>query len=168
MAIKGARPNERRVVPFLFVSDGPAAINFYRRAFDATELYRSQMPGGGGMFAQLRIFDSTIQLAEKSATQEEQGEQGISTPQSLGATTVVLEIYVDDVDAAFERATREGGKAIMPPHDAFYGDRYSWVADPFGHIWALSTVKETLTPQQVQQRMDEFMAQMGGEGCDQR
>jgi PhnB protein len=74
MSISGARPNERRIVPFLFVSDGPAAIDYYRRAFGATELYRSMMPGGGGTFSQLKIFDSYIQLAEKSATQEEDGE----------------------------------------------------------------------------------------------
>jgi PhnB protein len=55
----------------------------------------------------------------------------------------------------------------MPPHDAFYGDRYSWVADPFGHIWALATVRETLTSQEIEQRMAAHVAQMGGESCDQ-
>ena len=70
-----------------------------------------------------------------------------------GFTTTILEMYVDDVDAVYQRAVDAGAKAVMPVGDAFYGDRMGWVADPFGHLWAISTVKEELTPEQVHDRM---------------
>jgi uncharacterized glyoxalase superfamily protein PhnB len=60
---------------------------------------------------------------------------------------------VDDVDEANRRAVDAGGRPMLPLCDAFYGDRMGWVMDPCGHIWALSTVKEELTPEQVHQRM---------------
>ena len=78
---------------------------------------------------------------------------GVAAPESLGATTTILEYYVDDVDAAYQRAIDAGAKAMLPICDAFYGDRFGWVLDPFGHLWALGTVKEELTPEEVHQRM---------------
>jgi uncharacterized glyoxalase superfamily protein PhnB len=157
--IQGARPNNRQIVPYLFVRDGDAAIDYYRRAFGAVELYRSTMPGGLGMFAQLRIADSWIQVAEESPPDDRCPDHPLS-PETLGGNSVIIEMYVDDVDAAFQRAVDEGGQPTMPPTDMFFGDRYSWVTDPFGHRWALATVKETLTAEQVKQRMEAFMAQI--------
>jgi len=78
---------------------------------------------------------------------------GVAAPESLGATTTILEYYVDDVDVAYQRAIDAGAKPMLPINDAFYGDRFGWVLDPFGHLWALGTVKEELTPDQVHQRM---------------
>ena len=71
-----------------------------------------------------------------------------------------LQVYVDDVGAAYKRAVDSGATPIMPPEDSFWGDRFSMVKDPFGHNWAIVTVKEELTPREVGERMREFMAQM--------
>jgi PhnB protein len=78
---------------------------------------------------------------------------GVAAPESLGATTTILEYYVGDVDETIQRAIDAGAKPMLPITDAFYGDRFGWVLDPFGHIWAIGTVKEELTPEQVHQRM---------------
>jgi PhnB protein len=78
---------------------------------------------------------------------------GVAAPESLGATTTILEYYVGDVDETIQRAIDAGAKPILPITDSFYGDRFGWVLDPFGHIWAIGTVKEELTPEQVHQRM---------------
>ena len=160
MAIQGARRDNRQIVPYLFVRNGDEAIEFYRRAFGAQVLYRSPMPGGNGIFAQLRIGESVMQVASESLQKPCEG--GPVSPQTLGGTTVVLEMYVDDVDTAFQRALDAGASATMPPMDTFFGDRYSWVTDPFGHLWALATVKETVTPAEIERRMDAMMAGVQG------
>ncbi len=162
MAVQGGRPNNRQIVPYLFVSDGDAALDFYQRAFGARVLYRSALPGGAGVFAQVAMGESTFQVC--SAPPEMRMPHGPSTPETLGGTSVVLEMYVDDMDAAYRRAVDAGGLPVMPPHDAFFGDRYGWVRDPFGHLWALATVKETLPHEEIVRRMNEMMAQMPG-GC---
>lgn len=160
MAIKGGRPNNRRIVPYLFVRDGEQAIQFYKQAFGAQVLYRSAMPGGAGIFAQLKIADSVIQLADESVDRPSDQDWPAS-PQTLGGTSVILEMYVDDVDAAYKRAVDAGATPTMPPMDTFFGDRYGWVRDPFGHTWALAMVKEELTPEEIARRMEDMMAQCG-------
>lgn len=156
MAIQGARPNNRQIVPYLFVRNGDEAIDFYQRAFGAEVMYRSPMPGGNGVFAQLRVGESVVQVASESPQKPCEG--GPVSPQTLGGTCVAIEMYVDDVDAAFDRAVEAGGAPTMRPVDTFFGDRYSWVTDPYGHLWALATAKETVTPDEIQRRIDEMMA----------
>jgi PhnB protein len=156
MAIQGSRPDNRQIVPYLFVRNGDEAIEFYQRAFGAEVLYRSPMPGGNGVFAQLRVGESVVQVATESEQKPCAG--GPSSPQTLGGTCVVLETYVDDVDAAFDRAVEAGAAPTMRPCDTFFGDRYSWVTDPYGHLWALAAVKETVAPDEIQRRIDEMMA----------
>ncbi len=158
MAIQGGRPDNRQIVPYLMVVDSKAAVAFYERAFGAQLVYSDEMPGGHGVFAQLKIGDSYIQLAEDSSGPS---ESKFRSPQRLGGTSVVLERYVDDVDAAFQRAVDAGATGIIQPGDMFFGDRYAWVADPWGHIWAMATVKDRLSPEELHRRMMEFMAQAG-------
>lgn len=86
--------------------------------------------------------------------------KGPRSPETLGGTSVVLEMYVDDVDKSFAQAVQLGGTPLLPPTDMFFGDRYCWVGDPWGHVWALSTVKETLNDGEVQRRAEEFMSAM--------
>jgi PhnB protein len=155
MAIQGARPTDGRVVPFLFVPDGKAALAFYQRAFGAKILYQAPMPGSPGIFAQFQIGEAVLQLGDETP---ERPDNRTLSPQSLKGTSVVLEMYVDDVDEAFRRAVEAGGDPTMPPFDSFFGDRYSWVTDPFGHIWALATVRETLTPDQIDERVQAMLA----------
>lgn len=83
----------------------------------------------------------------------------VRAPRSLGATGTILKLYVDDVDTAFARAVDAGATATMAPSDTFFGDRYGWVTDPFGHIWGLATVLEELTPEQLAARMQAYAQQ---------
>ena len=151
MAIKGARPNTRQISPHLIVRDGQRALQFYKDAFGAEVLHLSEMPSGVGLHAQLRIADSVVLVSTENMQQHP--EAHVRAPETLGGTPVLLELYVDDVDTWFDRAVRAGGQPTMRPAEAFFGDRYAWVTDPFGHIWALATVKEVLTPEQIAERM---------------
>jgi uncharacterized glyoxalase superfamily protein PhnB len=148
----------RAIVPHLTVRSGADAIEFYKRAFGAQELARNPGPDGKGvMHAAIRIAGSVVFLAD-----EFPGSGCPVAPQTLGGTTVTLNVYVEDVDALFERAVKAGAKPEMPPADMFWGDRYSQVTDPFGHRWALVTHKEDLTPEEIGKRAQAFFAQMGG------
>ncbi len=161
MAIQGGRPDNRQIVPFLFVSNGAEALEYYRSAFGAEVLYRSSMPSGKGIFAQLRIGESVIQVGDEDRRQSDQP----ASPETLGGTSVILEMYVDDVDASYRRAVDAGGSPAMPPFDTFFGDRYGWVRDPYGHTWALATVRETVTPEEIERRIGEFAAQASQQHC---
>jgi PhnB protein len=156
MAIQGGRPNNRQVVPYLMVRDADAALEFYQKAFGATVIYRAPMPGMPGIFAQFKIGESYLQLTDLPGREP----KGPRAPEALGGTSVVLEMYVDDVDKSFAHAVQLGGSPLLPPTDMFFGDRYCWVADPWGHVWALATVKETLSEAEVQRRAEEFMTAM--------
>jgi PhnB protein len=142
------------VTPYLTVNDAAKAIDFYKRAFDATEVSRMQGPPGKIAHAELRIGDSVIMLADEMPGNE------CRSPQSLGGTTANLFMYVKDVDAAYKKATDAGAKATQPPADMFWGDRYGKLADPFGHAWSLATHKEDVAPDEMQRRGQEMMAKM--------
>jgi len=152
MAIKSARAEDGRITPHLMVRGGRRAIEFYTRAFGAAVLYESPMPHGPGLHAHLQIGKTMIMITDEQPPAQA-GVMLVSAPESLGGTTTILEMYVDDVDRVYKQAVDAGGKPMMPVGEAFYGDRTGWVADPFGHIWAISTVKEELTPDQVHDRM---------------
>jgi PhnB protein len=164
MSIQGGRPNERRVVAHLMVPNGREALDFYRRAFGATVLYTSEIPGGRIVHAHIRIHQSVVMLTEESL--QEQGEAPaeerfgvrMASPRTLGGTTVMLEMYVDDADAAFARATGAGARAVVEPQLMFYGDKYGIVQDPYGHCWALAHVVEELTPAEISRRAMEMFA----------
>ena len=82
---------------------------------------------------------------------------GVVEQRVRAGTSIVLEMYVDDVDKSLTHAVQLGGTPMLPPTDMFFGDRYCWVGDPWGHVWALATVKETLGEGEVQRRAEEFM-----------
>ncbi len=156
MAIQGGRPNNRQVVPYLMVRDARAALEYYEKAFAAKVLYQSSIPGMPGIFAQFKIGESYLQITDMPA----RDSKSPRSPETLGGTSVVLEMYVDDVDKSFARAVESGGTPLLPPTDMFFGDRYCWVGDPWGHVWALATVKETLSDEEVQRRAEQFMMAM--------
>ncbi len=152
MAIEGARPVTRQVSPHLIVDDVDAAATFYKAAFGAVELYRGTMPNGLVMHAQLRVFDSTVLLTFAGMPGGDGGK--MQSPKTLGGSSTMLEIYVDECDAAYRKAIEAGGTPWLEPCDQFYGDRYGILIDPFGHVWALATPKEMLSPMELQQRME--------------
>jgi uncharacterized glyoxalase superfamily protein PhnB len=164
MAIRGGRAEERRIAPHLIVRNLGDAIDFYRRAFGAEVLYRSAIPPDARVLhAQLRIAESYVLVSEENMGMPEEVyarlETGIRTrsPESLRGTSVILELYVDDVDRAFGRAIEAGAQPKIPVADTFYGDRYGQLVDPFGHVWALATVRETLEAREVDRRAGELI-----------
>lgn len=116
MAIAGGRPNTRQIAPHLIVRGGAQAISFYTAAFGAAELYRSEMPGGGGLHAQLQIGDSVVLVSDENLQQH--AEAHLGAPPTLGGTCAFLELYVDDVDVSYvlRRSQRSGvaGHRLVP------------------------------------------------------
>jgi PhnB protein len=158
MSIQGSRgPQDKGVTPNLMVRGVNEAIDFYQRALGAELRYRGTMPNGMTLHAQLRVGTSFILLSDEVMSQE-----GIPTgsPLKLGGTSAIVEIYVDDVDSAFERAIGAGGKAMGPVANAFYGDRTGMFSDPFGHIWTLATPQEELTSEELYRRMIEHFSEL--------
>ena len=135
------------ITPHLVVRDAGAAIEFYTRAFGATERSRSLGPDGTSILhAELRIGDSALFLLDESPA------WGTKSPLSLGGSPVTIHLYVEDVDAVFDRATKAGAKVTMPVADQFWGDRYGKLVDPFGHHWSIATHLEDLSPQELARR----------------
>jgi uncharacterized glyoxalase superfamily protein PhnB len=143
------------VTPALTVKNGAEAIEFYKRALGAKELMRIPGPDGRLMHAEIEVDGSRIMLADESP------EMGCRAPASVGAVSSSLYVYVQDVDKAFRRAVEAGAKALMPPADMFWGDRFGQVEDPSGHRWGLATHKEDPSPEEMARRQKEFFAQMG-------
>jgi PhnB protein len=119
--------------PRMFVRGAAAAIEFYRHAFGASELVRAAEPGGKIVNAEIKIGDSIISLAEESP------EYGNHSPQSLGGTTMIITLNVEDADAVWNQAVSSGAKVVFPIKDQFYGYRQGRLEDPFGHLWIIST-----------------------------
>jgi PhnB protein len=142
------------VTPSLTVRNAAEAIEFYKKALGAQELTRMPGPDGKIMHAELKIGDSIVFLGE------EMPNMGNKSPQTVGAATGGLYLYVEDVDRAFEQAINAGGKQKMPVTDMFWGDRYGQFADPYGYTWGLSTRTRDMTPQEIAAGQEEFYAQM--------
>ena len=143
------------LTPYLTIKGAARAIDFYKRAFGATERFRMYGPDGKTIgHAELVIGDSIIMLADESRM------MGTKSPKSLKGTPVALLLYVKDVDTAFKRATRAGAKVDMPVEDKFYGERAGSVIDPFGHEWTLMTHIEDISPQEMKKRLATFTASM--------
>jgi PhnB protein len=101
----------------------------------------------------MRMWASLVQISSEEPSQEHRDASFLASPETLGASTCVFQIGVADVDAAYQRALESGAISTLPPTDMFWGDRYAWVRDPFGHTWALCTTREVLTSDQVAERM---------------
>ncbi len=134
------------VTPYLIINGAADAIEFYKNAFGATELFRMEHGGQIG-HAEIKIGDSPIMLAD------EQTEMGYTSPTTLGGTPVSIMIYVDDVDTIFKQAIAAGGETKKAVQDQFYGDRSGSLKDPFGHMWHVATHKEDVSPQEMEKRM---------------
>jgi PhnB protein len=134
------------VTPYLIIDGATAALDFYKKAFGAVELFRMEHEGKIG-HAEIKIGDSRIMLAD------EQPNMGYVSPQALGGTPVSLMIYVDDVDTIYKQAIDAGSFELRAVEDQFYGDRSGNLKDPFGHVWTIATHKEDVTPEQMNERM---------------
>lgn len=132
--------------PYLIIGGAADAIEFYKKAFGATELFRFPAPDGKIGHAEIKIGDSPIMLAD------EYPEMGYKGPQTLGGSPVSIMIYVDDVDSVFNRAVAAGASVKEAVSDKFYGDRMGTLADPFGHVWHVSTHKEDVSVEEMERR----------------
>lgn len=138
----------------IIVSDGTAAMEFYKQAFGAQEMGRMMTPDGKTlMHAQMKIGNSMLMLAGEFPP-------NCLSPKSRGGSSIFLHIYTEHADAAFDRAVKAGCKVNMPISDTFWGDRYGQVEDPFGHQWSIATHKHDYTPEQIAANAKEFMAKM--------
>lgn len=136
---------------YLRVKDAPRAIEFYARAFGATEKFRLVEPGGRVGHAELDFGGTVVMLSE------EYPEFGIRGPGSVGATTVSIHLHVDDADALIRRAVDAGAAIVREPQDHFYGERSGTVRDPFGHEWNIGHSLEELSPEEMQRRYTRLM-----------
>jgi PhnB protein len=155
MTVKAIPDGYHSVTPYLSIRGAAQAVEFYQRAFNATEVFRLVAPSGEIGHAEIRIGDSAIMLADPCE------EGSFRHPQSLGGSSVGLHLYVEDVDALFAQAVAAGAKTIRAVQDQFYGDRTGTLEDPFGHVWFLATHKEELTPEEINQRAEALFRQKG-------
>jgi len=145
------------LIPHLKCEDCAAAIEFYKKAFDAVEL--SRMPAADGkriMHAALNLGGQNLFLADEFP---EYCGGKTSNPKALGGTPIVLHRYVEDCDAAMAQAEQAGAKVDMPAMDMFWGDRYGVVTDPFGFSWSLATHQRDLTPAEMAEGFQQMLQQ---------
>lgn len=153
--VKPVPDSHSALVPMLGIKNCAKAIAFYKEAFGAMEDFRLVEASGKIGHAELRIGGALISVSD------EYPDYGCLSPLSIGGTPVKFQLYVENVDAAVERAIQAGASLLRPVRDEFYGDRTGTVADPFGYSWQLSSRKEAVTPEEMQARWDRAMA---GEG----
>ena len=134
------------VTPYLIIKGAAGALEFYKKAFGAEELYRMPQPDGRIGHAEIRIGNSRVMLADEFP------EMGYRSPQSLGGSPVSILLYVKDVDAMAGKALAAGAKVIRPVQDQFYGDRSGTFADPYGHVWTIATHKEDVSVEEINRR----------------
>lgn len=147
-AVKPIPEGMHSLTPHLICDGAAAAIEFYKKAFDAVEISRLPSRDAGRlMHAAVRIGDSTLMLVD------EMGQCGALSPKALKGSPVFIHLYVPDVDAVIVRAVEAGAKLTMPPADMFWGDRYGQLEDPFGHRWSVATHRQDLTPEQIREGM---------------
>jgi PhnB protein len=142
-----------RVIPYLSVDGAADAIAFYATVFGATERVRMDGPDGKVGHAELQIGESVVMLADTFP------EMGGKSPKTIGGTPVTIMVYVEDVDACFDRAIDNGATATRKVEDQFYGDRAGQFEDPFGHVWFVASHVEDVSPEEMAKRA---AASMGG------
>jgi PhnB protein len=143
--------NYHAITPSLACHNASRAIDFYKEVFGATELVRMPGPDGKIMHAVLKIGDSRIFVNDPMSKTAPSPESGVVNLTSL-------HLYVDNVDAIFNRAVEQGARVDMPVQDMFWGDRYGRVTDPFGQQWSIATHEEDVAPEEIKRRQEAFFA----------
>jgi|SRR5690242_12950836 PhnB protein len=133
--------------PYLTVKNASEAIDFYKQAFGAIELFRMNGPDGKIAHAEIKIGSSPVMLSDESPCTE------TKSPETLNGTSTAVFLYVEDVDASFRRAIHAGARETMPVQNMFWGDRFGKLSDPFGHRWLLATHVEDVSPAEMEERM---------------
>ncbi len=147
--IKAIPEGYHSLTPYLMVPNASEAIEFYKKAFGATEVFRILTPNGKIQHCELRIGDSIIMLADELPNIDAAAGKGRSFS---------LLLYVEDVDAAFEKATKAGAKVIRPLKNEYYGDRMGTIQDPFGNNWHFATHIEDVSPEEMEKRSKKILS----------
>jgi PhnB protein len=134
------------------VKNAGAAIEFYKSAFGAIELFRLALPNGHIIHAELKIEDSVFMVGEASPP--------FSPPSAANPPSAGLHVYVKDVDAISEQAVAAGAEIVQPAQNMFYGDRQTMLRDPFGHIWVVLMHLEDLSEAEIFERASDFFSKM--------
>jgi PhnB protein len=142
-----------QLAPILVIRGAAKAIDFYKRIFGATEVYRMETPDGKIGNADLQIGTSHFMLCDGPP------EADARSPQEIGGSPVALYLFVEDVDEVAARAQKAGVKFVKPVEDQFWGDRTGRFVDPFGHTWWIASRRENLSPKELKQRADETYAE---------
>ena len=154
MAVQPVPDGYNTVSPYLAVEDAATAIDYYKKAFGATERVRMEAPDGKIGHAELEIGDSIVMLADPFP------QASTKPPHELGGTSAGVFLYVEDVDAVVKRAVDAGASVTMEVADQFWGDRFGTVTDPFGHVWSVATHIEDVPPAEMAERAKAAMAAM--------
>lgn len=141
------------ITPYLMIKNATSAIEFYKKAFDAQELFRMNGPEGKTIaHAELKIGDSVFMLSD------EYPEMNYLSPQSIGGSPFFMHVYVQDVDTVFNQAISAGGTVLKPVEDQFYGDRTGTLKDPFGHLWSIATHKKDISIDEIKKKGEEMFS----------
>ncbi len=138
------------VTPYLLIRGAGDAIEFYKKAFGATEVLRLTDPEGKVSHAEIKIGNSHVMIAD------EHPELDFLGPQSRGGTTASMLVYVEDADAVFKNVIAAGATELRPLCDQFYGDRSGTVTDPWGHIWSIAMRIEDVSKEDIVSRFTEL------------
>ena len=142
------------ITPYIMVTDGVSALDFYTRAFEAKEIMRMTAPDGSIMHAEIEIDGARIMISSGNP------DIGARGPEFLGGVSGMIMYYCEDVDAAFARVLNAGGKSICAPEAYFWGDKMGTIRDPFGQIWSLATHIRDVSEEEMEKGQEEFIAQM--------
>jgi PhnB protein len=151
MSIPFTAPGYQTVTPSLTIRGAAEALEFYKNALGAVELFRMAGPDGVIMHAEMQLGDSRVMLSDEFP------DWGCLSPQTIGGSSGALMIYVPDVDAALAKAVAAGATVMQPATDQFWGDRSGTIKDPFGHRWSLATHREDVPLEEINRRAAEWM-----------
>ena len=154
MAVKPIPEGSHSVTAYVIVDGARKAIDYYKKAFNATELHVMSGPNNSVMHAAIKIGDSVVYLTDSNE------QWGAKSAKKLGGSPISLHLYVTNVDATFKQAISAGATEKAPVTDMFWGDRYGKLVDPFGIEWGIATHTKDMTPAEMQRAGEEFMAQM--------
>lgn len=154
MPVKAIPEGYHTATPYLIAKDAARAIEFYKKAFGAEELFRMPMDDGRVGHAEIQIGNSRFMLADEFPNMD------AVSPVTLGGTPISIMLYVEDVDAFTQRAVEAGATVVKPVQNQFYGDRTGVIKDPFGFIWSIATHVEDVSPEELQKRSQTAMKDM--------
>ncbi|MBM3111256.1 VOC family protein [Pseudomonas sp. P66] len=147
MAVKPIPEGQHSITPYLGIKDAGKAIEFYKAAFGAVEMFRLESPDGRIGHAELKIGDSSLMLADPCDM-----DGGLTNSQSLNGAAIGLHLYVEDVDTRFAQALKAGATQVRAVENQFYGDRSGTLKDPFGNLWFVSSHVEDVSVEEIRAR----------------